>query len=117
MNKEYIEREAALNAMSKAQSDRTWSMDDSDVMEQMETNIEELPAADVAPVVHGEWRFWDGWRGNHDQRIEDATCSECGYVHPTVRRAHDDKSYKDVLARLANYCPDCGAYMDGGSIK
>ena len=95
--KEYIERKAVLNAMSKAQSDRTWSMDDSDVMEQMFDNVETVPAADVAPVVHGEWEVYTeycnfglyqvGWR-----------CSLCGRT----------ENYKQP------YC-NCGAKMDGGN--
>lgn len=61
-------------------------------------DLEELPAADVAPVVHGHWEgvFQDGvcsWSGR---------CSVCGVrndiPHPMV----------------ANYCPNCGAKMDGG---
>jgi ribosomal protein L37E len=33
----------------------------------------------------GHWVYWDGWKGNHDYRIDDATCSKCGYLHPIVR--------------------------------
>src|SRR5574343_874061 len=25
------------------------------------------------------WIYWDGWKSNHDRRIEDAVCSQCGY--------------------------------------
>lgn len=49
-----------------------------------------LPAADVAPVVHGKWiRYDDGV----------ITCSECG-------NAESSDSY---------YCRYCGAKMDGGA--
>lgn len=44
------------------------------------------------------WKTWEGWRGNHDQRIEEATCSKCGYVHPTV---------KGSLSKLGTVCPSC----------
>ena len=50
MNKEYIERDAALKAMSQAIQDRTWSMDDFDVMIKMEDYVTDLPAADVTPI-------------------------------------------------------------------
>ena len=53
--------------------------------------IDELPAADVAPVVHGRWlkntRFKEKRR----------KCSECGF--------HSEFEF--------NYCPNCGAKMDG----
>ena len=54
-------------------------------------DIESFPAADVAPVVHG-------------RKIEDGDigcfwlCSLCG----------------ECLPYGANYCPHCGAKMDGG---
>lgn len=47
----YIKKEDAIKAMRKAQQDRTWSMSDVDVMEQMEENVEALPTADVVEVV------------------------------------------------------------------
>ena len=57
-----------------------------------------LPAADVAPVRHGQWitEFDDlGWLKH--------TCTVCGYVKRT-----------DVHVSLGwNYCPNCGARMDG----
>jgi ribosomal protein S27AE len=65
------------------------------------------------------WEFWEGWIGNHDRRIEDATCSNCGYVHPTVRRTLIGNKFKsgetpqDILDKLSDTCPRCGAKMVG----
>ena len=58
--------------------------------------IEDVPAADVAPVVHGRWE-----PGN-------PICSVCG----------GDK-FQDLDADiwcdwLPPFCPNCGAKMDGG---
>ena len=56
--------------------------------------IDAEPAADVAPVVHGEWEFisLDGslW------------CSRCKRPSGHGRRGEN------------KYCPNCGAKMDGG---
>lgn len=62
-------------------------------------------------VKHARWIYWVGWIGNHDQRIEGATCSECGYKHPTVRLEKGDK-YSSTPNKLANICPCCKAIMD-----
>lgn len=53
--------------------------------------IEDAPAADVAPVVHGRWVF-----GGDCCVI----CSEC----------NEEESNNNHR----NYCPNCGAKMDGG---
>ena len=55
--------------------------------------IENFPTADVVEVVHGQWIM------NDDQVYE---CKECGYVP-----SFDGYTY-------FNYCPNCGARMDGG---
>ena len=58
-----------------------------------------LPAADVAPVRHGRW---EKKRGLY-------SCSECGKTCPYDVQA-------DVIEYWAcNYCPKCGAKMDGGA--
>lgn len=67
-------------------------------------------------VKRGRWIYWNGWCSNHDMRIEDAVCSECGYKHPTVRWERGDAiekrdAYEVVLNKLANECPVCGAVM------
>ena len=56
-------------------------------------------AADVAPVVHGEWI--KGEENSHRRIIE---CSHCktGFV-------------LDNSETNPNYCPNCGARMDGGN--
>lgn len=56
--------------------------------------IEGLPAADVAPVVHGKWVFED----------VGLICSNCGMDAPT------EGDYREVRS---SYCPCCGARMDG----
>lgn len=54
---------------------------------------EQLPAADVAPVVHGQWIMHDDEFG--------LTC-ECSVCH--IETMGDGK-----------YCPNCGAQMNGGA--
>lgn len=70
-----------------------------------EIAIGKLPAADVVPVVHGRWttkHYIDGiFEGtNFDE------CSACGY-----QRVFDDPALKTRY----DYCPRCGAKMDGGA--
>ncbi len=48
-----------------------------------------------------KWRVWAGWRGNHDKRIEDAICSNCGYTNPTVYG----------IESLPKVCPFCKRKM------
>ena len=67
-------------------------------------DISELPAADVAAVVHGEWlRSDDDW--NSLTTIQCSLCSE-GWCFET---------YDDVSLLNYKYCPNCGAKMDGGN--
>lgn len=78
---------------------------------QMVTNTLELHTEEVEPVA--KWEFWKGWIGNYDYRIEDATCSRCGYVHPTVRRTFGSReTAKEVLDKLKDHCPNCKSKME-----
>ena len=62
------------------------------------------PAADVVEVRHGAWndKARSGLSVNGYM-----VCSECDVIIPNC----DDKTYY-CLYRL-NYCPNCGAKMDG----
>lgn len=84
---DYIRREDALFALRKAE--RGGSMTALTRLERAYAEIREMPAADVAEVVHGRWIL-------HDDGV--FTCSECG-------NAESNDSY---------YCRLCGAKMDGG---
>ena len=57
--------------------------------------IDEIPAADVAPVVHGRWEIVVGSNGNE-------------YMVCTCCRVSQD------LTGVFTYCPNCGCRMDGG---
>lgn len=60
-------------------------------------------AADVAPVRHGRWV-------PHVDYLE-VKCSECGFF---VKVDMVDQITKEK--GLPNFCPHCGAKMDGGAI-
>lgn len=62
------------------------------------TDVREMKAADVAPVVHGRWIER---QAPHAIGGVSAKCSVCG------------KSVQ-YLGNPLNYCPNCGAKMDGG---
>ena len=85
---EYIKREAAVKAANEWVSEACMAP----VMRvsRLLDKLQKVPAADVAPVVHGH-RVDNG--GSY------ARCSQCD----------------GVLPLCANYCPNCGAKMDGGA--
>lgn len=63
--------------------------------------LDEMPAADVAPVRHGEW-------ANEETAV---TCTACGRSYDT-----DFEIKRNVILNF-DYCPNCGAKMDGGDLN
>ena len=62
----------------------------------------DIPAADVAPVVHGRWTIAE----DDYYRLILVNCSVC----------HDEWCFEerdDVFDLNYHYCPNCGAYMMG----
>lgn len=90
---EYINRESIRKVLMDVCSDENCPMFIAATIDQV---IDYEPAADVAPVVHGEWITID----------DISRCSECGYI-PAYDSAIDDLFYSP-------FCPSCGAKMDGG---
>ena len=93
--KEYIEREAALNTVEEIMSDYN-------IYHQhraIKKRIKRLPAADVAPVRHAKWELID------ECINEGVYCSNC---HKKIYRAE----YANQKVK-SKYCPNCGSRMDG----
>ena len=105
---EYIEREAAIAIIEEKQkelcpvgrygrgyvygSDR----EKYDAWDEIIDALENIPSADVAPVVYTRWAHLGG---------DEWCCPVCGFVITT--EGSWDKPTK-------KYCEDCGAKMDGG---
>ena len=86
---EYIKREAAQTSCRKysfAESYDSFAVD---------CILKSIPAADVAPVRHGEWEIVIGSNGKE-------------YMVCTCCRVSQD------LTGVFTYCPNCGSKMDGG---
>ena len=82
---EYIEREAIRNVLYEADAITLNGV----------AIINKFPSADVAPVVHGEWKYY------HKQNK--AVCTNCSFERDL-----------DADFGAAIDCPNCGAKMDGG---
>lgn len=74
-------------------------------------DISELPAADVAEVVFARWEEAD-WREYDAQSCETIRYPKAAIVCTNCRCAFK----KDALWKR-NFCPSCGAKMDGGKRK
>ena len=53
--------------------------------------IKKIPTENAIPMTHGKW-VWDGYVYDMPWK-----CSKCGYLEEAME----------------NYCPNCGAKMDG----
>lgn len=80
----YIELEAAIQAAKEPTI-----YDLTDVPEWLSS----LPTVDAVPVVYGRWEF-DAYTAKYGKPYR---CSEC----------------KEEYTDTRNYCPECGARMDG----
>lgn len=65
--------------------------------------VEDSPAADVEPVRHGHWVTEKEAEDKDDYLLRD-TCSVCGHC-----------DWDCIESAYFNYCPNCGARMDGGT--
>ena len=94
---EYIEREKVLSKAAPVEGCFSEMISAYDVLM--------LPAADVVPVLHGRW-------------ISLTDCSNAGVYCSVCNK----KVYKEDYAICnrknklrSDYCPNCGAKMDGGA--
>ena len=112
---EYIEREKIREEYEKLT--RSYVCNDPYIADwRFDEIIESLPADDVAPVRHGRWVDRPKNQGLKDEEIgtvgmvdgepwSSCYCSECG----------EWLVASDEYAVKGNYCPNCGAKMDGGA--
>ena len=94
---EYIERKALRDALYDA---------DAITMNGVKI-LNQFPAADVAPVVHGRWISLA------ECENEGVYCSICKKKVWKSDYAWYSKKRRNKLR--SNYCPNCGAKMDGGA--
>ena len=97
---EYIEREATVKLLRSLGS-RDYRREKGTIQEaiKMVSFPEYTPAADVAPVRHGRWIL----EREPDGKPYCFHCSVCD----------DDFHYIGITVAY-DYCPNCGAKMDGG---
>ena len=84
---EYIDRETVIDLITKR-------YENPEICTQ---EINRIPALDVAPVAHGKWE----WVNEDRYR-----CDRCEQI-----TAVDECMGKPIY----NFCPNCGARMDGGT--
>ena len=95
---EYIKREDALSYLG--QGPYLFRADKDQAM----WLISAVPAADVVEVRHGEWIVKKHMYFPENRLLEEMRCSVC----------EEEAFYNEVEGYvLTNYCPNCGAKMDG----
>ena len=79
-----------------------WDNADRDVAQDL---LDKAPTVDAEPVRHGRWKIDTVWTFNSfEPEIVEEKCSLCGRYVQRYRTQSPN-----------NYCPNCGAKMDGGA--
>lgn len=99
---EYIDRSAVVSALISVENRYNRNRDHENVSAEAlykdlcdaEIEIGKIPAAEVALVVHGRWKYY------HKQGI--AVCTSCSF----------ERKLDDNFGRAIS-CPNCGAVMGG----
>lgn len=86
---EYIRKADAIDDLH---TQLMYRMGSDDMKRRLDDWVKTLPSADVVPVIHGKW----------ERYMSFGICDKCGYEY----------GWKATDAR--NFCPNCGAKMDGG---
>ena len=68
--------------------------------------LHDMPAADVAPVVHGRWENVYG-------DFSTAECVVCKSQFEVTFGEESNGALWDGFCQSYRYCPNCGARMDG----
>lgn len=101
---ECIERAAAVKVVLRERKP-TNSVAQNRMLSIIQHDLLTMRAADVAPVVHGRWISWEE-AGNFVPSLDRHECSVC----------HDAAQVLvNGFELLSDYCPNCGAKMDGGN--
>ena len=125
MPDEYISREALLEHLDRCKQSEDATTLTAAVITELQCFVQSQPTADVAEVRHGRWIL-----EAHDERVNyrwnvTAECSNCcdekkeiwaGFF-PNVPDwlARDTALIDAKSVKLSNYCPNCGAKMDGAA--
>lgn len=100
MAKDYIDREAACVALTDYYHHKTQLQ-----LDALKEALNRIPAADVAPVVRGEWTAIRRRESQYDLAGVKTwavvyRCSKCGFINTVIE---DFGHY--------SFCPQCGATM------
>lgn len=98
MSDKYILRSGAIDAI-KRNAGTLYTREAEFLLQKVILLLKHAPAADVAEVVHGRW-IKDDFLSDDVNNAE--KCSQCGELI-------------GWFGNLPNYCPSCGAKMDGGN--
>ena len=111
---EYISRKAAIAYIREQSEECQKAFEElggesgiyADAYNDLAEDFCSIPAADVAPVVHGQWII-----GVDDDDF-DVKCSKCEWtdIFEVAGIAAVER-----IAKTMHYCLNCGAKMDGGT--
>jgi Zn finger protein HypA/HybF involved in hydrogenase expression len=111
---EYIEREAVLEELIKLHDDEEGNHDRQRAVIRAHMRIQDIHAADVAPVRRGKWVYENGEQAKKNVPIEEnpgrPRCSSCG--GKVITYSVQDMGATMVFPILTKHCPDCGAKMN-----